>query len=365
MKFLSELFNSIQKSLFPDLEEELGDLTAKQKEFVSTVELIDPLAFIDKYDWKGIGRKPSDRLCLIKAFIAKPIYRYPQTTVLIDAIMSSPSLRRLCGWEYRSEVPSESTFSRAFSVFAETELPSRIHEAMVGDNIGSKLFGHKSTDATSVRGREKACHKKTPKKKTKGKRGHPKKGEEPKKEPRRLELQPERTLQENLKDLPEGSDWGCKKDSKGKTHTWKGYKLHLDCVDGDIPVSAIVTSASVHDSQVAIPLSQMSEKRITNLYDLMDSAYDAPEIHNFSLEHDRVPIIDNNPRRGEKIEMDPAKATRYNERSTAERVNSELKDNYALETIRVKGQKKVACHIMFAVIALTAKKIFRLLPQSI
>jgi len=39
---------------------------------------------------------------------------------------------------------------------------------------------------------------------------------------------------------------------------WRGYKLHLDCVDGDIPVSAIVTSASVHDSQVAIPLSQMS-----------------------------------------------------------------------------------------------------------
>ncbi len=35
----------------------------------------------------------------------------------------------------------------------------------------------------------------------------------------------------------------------------------------------------------------MSEKRITNLYDLMDSAYDAPEIHNFPLEHDRVPIL--------------------------------------------------------------------------
>ncbi len=61
--------------------------------------------------------------------------------------------------------------------------------------------------------------------------------------------------------------------------------------------------------------------------------------------------------------MDPAKALRYNERSGAERVNSELKDNYALEAIRVRGQKKVACQMMFAIVALTAKKIFNLLPQ--
>ena len=61
--------------------------------------------------------------------------------------------------------------------------------------------------------------------------------------------------------------------------------------------------------------------------------------------------------------MDPAKALRYNERSGAERVNSELKDNYALESIRVRGQKKVVCQMMFAIIALTAKKIFNLLPQ--
>jgi hypothetical protein len=181
-----------------------------------------------------------------------------------------------------------------------------------------------------------------------------------KKEPRRLELQLNRNLQENLTDLPAGCDWGGKKDSKGKTYHWRGYKLHLDCVDGDIPVSAIVTSASVHDSQVAIPLSQMSKDRVVNLYDIMDSAYDSPEIHQFSIDSNRISIIDNNPRRGEKKQMCPAKAVRYYERTAAERVNSELKDNYALETIRVKGHKKVSCHIMFAVLALTAKKIFNL-----
>ncbi len=60
--------------------------------------------------------------------------------------------------------------------------------------------------------------------------------------------------------------------------------------------------------------------------------------------------------------MDPAKSVRYNERSSAERVNSELKDNYGVENIRVKGQQKVECHIFFAIIALAAKKIFKLIP---
>lgn len=361
---LSEQFYSIQGWLIPDLEEELGELTQKQCEFVRTIELIEPSKFIDKYKWSGIGRKPSDRLSLLKAFIGKPIFQYSQTSMLIDNIKSSPILRRLCGWESRSEIPSESTFSRAFSAFAETELASLIYKDTVTGKIGDKLFGHKSTDATSVKGREKSCRKNLKTGKKKGKRGRPKKGIVVIKEPKRVELQLKRELAENLEDLPKGCDWGCKKDSKNKTYKWKGYKLHLDCVDGDIPVSAVVTSASVHDSQVAIPLSQMSMERVVNLYDLMDSAYDSPEIHKFSLDNGRIPVIDNNPRRGEKKEMCPAKAIRYNERSAAERVNSELKDNYALETIRVKGHKKVTCHIMFAVLALAAKKIFNLIPQN-
>ena len=79
--------------------------------------------------------------------------------------------------------------------------------------------------------------------------------------------------------------------------TWIGYKLHIDTADGDIPVSCILTSASVHDSQVAIPLATMTAGRLINLYDLMDSAYDAAEIKAHSRELGHVPIIDVNPRR--------------------------------------------------------------------
>jgi hypothetical protein len=43
-----------------------------------------------------------------------------------------------------------------------------------------------------------------------------------------------------------------KKNSKGYLGTRVGYKLHPDVADGQIPVSSILTSASLHDSQAAI-----------------------------------------------------------------------------------------------------------------
>ena len=119
---------------------------------------------------------------------------------------------------------------------------------------------------------------------------------------------------------------GCKRNSKGHQESWTGYKFHVDTIDGDIPVSPLLTSASVHDSQAAIPLAQRSAQRVTSLYDLMDSAYDAPPIHAFSRGLGHVPIIDHNPRGGERRPFAPAQAERYKERSASERVNSLLKE---------------------------------------
>ena len=70
------------------------------------------------------------------------------------------------------------------------------------------------------------------------------------------------TLEEMLKDLPKACNYGSKKNSQGYIETWNGYKLHIDTVDNGIPVSAILSSASLHDSQVAIPLATMTAGRI-------------------------------------------------------------------------------------------------------
>lgn len=303
MSTLFNIFHSIESSLFPWLEEELDSLSEKEQQFVRVVSLIDLEKNMTQYCWYGRGRKRKDRISIAKAFIAKSIYNLDTTDILIEYLRGCKNLRRLCGWEYGRSVPSRSTFSRAFSEFADGNLGQIIHEAMVKEHLGEKLAGHVSRDSTAIQAREKpvkiekAC-KDTPKRK----RGRPRKGEKvPPKAPKRLDLQPKRPLKDNLDDLPIHCNVGTKKNSKGYKESWRGYKLHLDCIDGDIPVSAILTSASLHDSQAAIPLAQMSSERITSLYDLMDAAYDAPQIHAFSESLGHKPIIDNNPRRAKRF----------------------------------------------------------------
>ncbi|MDO8721547.1 MAG: transposase [Syntrophales bacterium] len=346
------------------MEEELDPLTEKQQEFVRVIELAEIQKHMIPYRWQGIGRKREDRLAIVKAFVAKAVYNFPTTKVLIAYLHDSTNLRRLCGWESKGEIPSESTFSRAFEEFSRGGLGQKIHEAMVKQHAGPKLAGHVSRDATAIEAREKPFRKelKPPKSEPKCKRGRPRRGEvRAAKEPKRLDLQLGRSLEDNVANLPTWCDVGTKIDAKGHKTSWIGYKLHIDSIDGDIPVSAVLSSASLHDSQAAIPLAQMTAGRITSLYDLMDKAYDAPQIRSYSAELGHVPIIDTNPRRGEKKEMDPAQAVRFRNRSTAERVNSNLKDNYGGRFVRVRGAAKVMTHLMFGLIAITAMQLFRLL----
>jgi transposase len=362
---LGQLWKSIQRSLFPELEDMVGELSEKDRNFIKTCELCADAMEKEMaaYERKHMGRPPAERMAIAKAFIAKAVYGMPTTEGLIAYLNASPTLRRLCGWESVGALPSEPTFSRVFKVFAESKLPGRIHKAMVKKAYARKLVGHISRDATAIEARERAQKtevvedfKPVPRKK-----GRPRRDEQREEAPRkRLELQGGRTLEENLADLPSVCNWGCKRDSNGKKKAWKGYKLHVDIADGDIPISAVLTSASLHDSQTAIPLAQMSAQRVTNCYDLMDAAYDAEEIREHSRSLNHVPIIDLNRRGGEKLPMAPAQAQRYNQRSSSERGFSYL-EHYGAYSIWVKGAVKVMCHLMFAVLALTAHQMFNML----
>ena len=102
-----------------------------------------------------------------------------------------------------------------------------------------------------------------------------------------------------------------------------------------MPRSAILTSASVHDSQVAIPLETMTAGRVVNLYDVMDAAYDAREIHATSKRLGHVAIIDVNPRRDSVLKKArkqearaaghvEAESVRYRIRTAVERTNARL-----------------------------------------
>jgi hypothetical protein len=250
-------------------------------------------------------------------------------------------------------------FCRAFDEFTKQGLGDIVLKAMVKEHMADEVVHHVSRDSTAITVREKAAKKPKPPEKPKKPRGRPKKGElrEPP-DPTRLERQLGQTVEESLAELPRATDYGTKIDTNGHKHSWKGRKLHLDYADGAVPVNAVTTSASMHDSQAAIPMLRETGERVTSLYDLMDSAYDADEIIQVSSELFHVPIIDIHPRRTSAAPFDPAKAQRYKVRTTAERGNARLKDEFGCRNVRVRGPK-VHTHLMFGVLALFADQMLK------
>lgn len=365
---LGKLWGNLHGYLFPAMEDEVGELDEKHREFVAVCEACAPHEHMAGYRWCGDGCPPADRLPICKAFIAKATWDFATTRDLIDALKCRPLLRRLCGWESVGAIPSESTFSRAFALFAKDRLPERIHKAMIKKHLAGKIVGHISRDGTAIHAREKAVKKEpkeaVPQDAKAGRRGRKPKGHPPAPppEPTRMQKQLERNLEENLADLPAGCDWGCKKNSQGKVETWRGYKLHVDTIDGDLPLSWLISSASMHDSQAAIPLAQMSAERTTSLYDLADAAYDAPAIREMSARLGHVAIIDYNRRRGgDERELSPAEKNRYKERSASERLNSHLHDSHGGRHVRVRGPVKVVAHLSFGLLVIAAEQLFAML----
>jgi hypothetical protein len=280
---------------------------------------------------------------------------------MLERLGSDATLRRLCGWERASQIPSEATFSRAFAEFSSNQLPGRVHEAVLAKHESQRLVGHISRDATEIVGRERALKKALKVKGPAPQQPRRKKGEGRNQSEKRLERQATMTLKEMLADLPSACDCGSKRNSKGYPQHWVGYKLHLDVADGQIPISCILTSASVHDSQVALPLATLTAQRVTNLYDVMDSAYDAQIIKEFSRALGHVPLIDSQRRsNGKKQEFAPHEAQRFKERTTIERVWGRLKEEFGGRMVRVRGPAKVMTSLMFGIIALTADQLLRL-----
>ena len=371
---LTAFWIRLQGELFPFLDATLGPLGVRHQQLVTVLGLANLEMFVGAAP-AGPGRPRGDRACLARAFVAKAVFNFPTTALLIEMLACDPILRRLCGFMRRGEVPSEATFSRAFADFSCTALPTRLHAALIAHSHADRLVGHISRDSTAIVARERAQPKPAPSPKPARKNGRPRRGEvRPPPEPRRVERQITMSIAAMLADLPQNCDVGTKRNARGHQESWTGYKLHIDSADGGIPISCILTAASVHDSQAAIPLATISAGRVTSLYDLMDSAYDVAEIRQHSQSLGHVPIIDTNPRKSaeKKAEIvgrqacrnrfgfQYAEQARYRERTSAERVNSALKDQHGGRTLRVKGAEKAMCHLMFGMLCLTALQLVRL-----
>ena len=276
----------------------------------------------------------------------------------------------ICGWRYHNEIPSESKFSRVFTEFSKQRIATKAHDVFIENYLSETLFFYHSMDATAVELREKAVQSKK-EVKPKRRQGRPRKGEEgPPKKPSILQQQEQMSdTEEMLSLIKTECNTSIKQNSKGNRHRWIGGKLHLSVVDGDIPITALYSSATVHDSSLALPLIKQSSQKVTYLYDLADAAYDNKIVKNYSELHNHRPIIDVNPKNSKKRKAQIALAKsekkilgslglhknsddlHYNQRSSVERVNAYLKDSYGCSKIYYKGAQKVASVFAFAVLS--------------
>lgn len=373
----------LQDTLFGVLEAETGPVSEKARLLIAVLEMV-PLSRQLPCARGWLGRPAKDRQALASAFVAKSVYGLETTRQLLQRLHTDRQLRCVCGWTSTRRIPHESTFSRAFQEFAETELPQRLHQALVANTQQDRLVGHIARDSTAIEARERfersPKHKSIPKRR----RGRPRKAERAL-SGRRLPRQRRQSLPEMLEELPRHCSLGVKKSGSGHQQYWRGYKLHLDVADGQIPISCLLTAASLHDSQAAIPLATMTAQRVTSLYDLMDCAYDANEIHAHSRSLGHVPLIAPHDRRApipprvqeglrryhkrpkvptrydrKRLPFTPAEEQRFEERTMVERVYSRLKDEFGARIIRLRGASKIMAHLMFGVLALTVDQLLKL-----
>ncbi len=78
----------------------------------------------------------------------------PTRRMLIERLESDIKIRRICGWERKSDIPGESTFSRAFAEFSNNHLTERVQKALITDCYKDDIIGHLSRDSTAIKARE-------------------------------------------------------------------------------------------------------------------------------------------------------------------------------------------------------------------
>jgi IS5 family transposase len=371
LQLLGQFSNVFQCRLFPAIEEAVGPLSATHEKFAKTLAMLELDGFVTVQH--GRGRPAHDRGAIARAFVAKAIWNLHSTRATLDRLQCDAAMRRLCGWESVAAVPDETIFSRAFAEFAKNEFGQRVHAALIEKTQKQRLVGHISRDTTAIEGREKATPKPKPeptvavlpgkcKRRRRRKAGELKPLEQMKRTERQASGR--MTLAEMIGELPRACDVGCKTNSAGHKSSWVGYKLHLDVADGQIPVTCLLTSASLHDSQAAIPMAEMTAQLVTSLYDLMDKGYESTHIEQHSEKLGHVPIIDRQKRSADSVGMAPHQQERFRERTAVERVFARLKEEFGGQSVRVRGAAKVMAHLMFGILALTVDQLLRLSPPS-
>lgn len=387
---ITRFAHMLQSELFPALHDDALPLTEEHKRLIAALTIVPLERFIPAaFGW--MGRPSKDRCAIARAFLAKSVLNLPTTRHLLHRLAADEKLMQLCGWMHPHQIPHESTFSRAFAEFARMQLLEVVHEQLIRDTHRHRIVGHISRDSSNIRGRERfpetpsQKRARTAEEEQKQNQSTPNKVSAKDRKPRRKLRKRKRTASpgetrikrqvtmasaaEMLQDISREYSVAIRMTKQRDPKFCRGYKLHLDVADGQIPVTAVLTGANVHDSQLSIPLTTITSQRVTYLYEVMDSAYDAEPIREYSQKYGHIAIIAPKApqnqrtqlpvRRTPPRQLSPAEQIRYRERTTVERVFSRLKDEFGALNVRVRGNAKVMAHLMFGVLALTADQLLR------
>lgn len=416
---IAAFWTNVQQSLLPVIETAVPEpLTPSLYDVIVILEFLRVEELLRRVEGHGqVGAPPADRAPLLRAYLAQSVLKISTCKGLHERLQVDGALRRICGWDApsppprsaqrgatragapvqarrtgkrrhaRRGVPSVATFSRAFAQFAQARVLDQVHAQRVQEYLGDQLWEHGAYDGTAIHAWERPTPPPTPTEveapvQAAKPKGRPKKGEtRPAPPPTRLQQQ-RRThdLDAVLAELPTACDKSGKKNSKGDTEWWTGYKMHLLTVDGEIPVAALTTSASMHDSGAAIPLMRLAAQRgLTVCYGLFDAAYDAEEIRAEAAAQGQVPIIAANVRSAaqkaererlarldfsrldvERALVEVDRRRRFKARTAVERVNARLKDAPGNRAVRLRGHPKVHALLMCGVLVLFAKAVLSL-----
>ena len=209
---LLALWGELSKRVFPFIMEEVGELDDGHKLFVEVCEaVIDPKDF-EYARWAGNGRPKASRLAMFKAYLLKMTLNLQGDKDLVGLLRQQPLSRRLCGWSSAGLVPSPSTFCRAFAEFAERGFTDRWFADFVREFHGDAPVETVSYDSAPVPLRAKAVNAKKLLSEVDPDQPDP---------PPRLEWQRGQKAESAAAELPKECEWGCKKDSQGKTKFWE------------------------------------------------------------------------------------------------------------------------------------------------
>lgn len=294
---------------------------------------------------KRRGRPGYAAKILWRCYLTRYVLGIESVSALLRLLRDNPYIARACGIDSPDKMPSQPTLSRfgtklsilRFKVAlrnVQRSLTRRMYDTLPG--FGKMV----AIDSTDLKGwsnpSQKGTRKKSPIRRQRPRRGKVSDGD---------------------------AGWSVKTNTRGnKQFTW-GFKAHILC-DAlyELPMVVSTSPGNRHDVKEATPLlaqARYATSRFHPDYVLCDSGYSSEQVRRSIRRNYRAtPIIDPNPghkKAVERQELIPNWREIYKQRSAIERLNGRLKGFFALDSLRVRGRRKVLVHAHMSVIALQAR----------